>query len=73
MLPFFLGVVEPWEALVTFSFFFAVIATAYLADKKLFYKKLYRFRRNRKSLKLKSRKKDVRSVAAVQLGLGQDS
>ena len=37
-------VVEPWEAILTFFFFFAIIITAYLADKRLFYKKIFRLK-----------------------------
>jgi hypothetical protein len=35
-------IVEPWEAIITLLFFFAIIVTAYLADKRLFYKKIFR-------------------------------
>ena len=37
-----LDVVEPWESIITLLFFFAIIITAYLADKRLFYKKIFR-------------------------------
>jgi hypothetical protein len=31
------GVVEPWEAILTLSFFFAVVVTAYMADRDQFH------------------------------------
>jgi solute carrier family 8 (sodium/calcium exchanger) len=46
------GVVDPWEAIVTFLFFPATVVTAYIADRKLLvYKFLSRkYRANRKGL-----------------------
>ena len=48
MLNFDPDIVEPWEAILTLTFFFAVVITAYLADKKLFYKRFFRRKTVRK-------------------------
>ena len=57
------GIVEPWEALFTFSYFFVVVITAYLADKQFFSRKFYRVRRNRRSVrKIKMQKVDEKEV-----------
>jgi len=41
------GIVEPWEAILTLIFFFLVVITAFLADKKLFYKRIFKHRRRK--------------------------
>ena len=40
------GIVEPWEAILTLSFFFAVVVTAYMADRKIFCRGLVRQRKS---------------------------
>jgi hypothetical protein len=35
------GVVEPWEAILTLSFFFAVVVTAYMADRDQYHITFY--------------------------------
>jgi len=73
------GVIEPWEAILTFLFFFAIIVSAYLADKKLFYKSIFKFRRNRKSFRIerptisteKIVSEDSRSVSIISNGMAE--
>lgn len=69
------GVVDVWEALLTFAFFPATVLTAYLADRKLKIQKFEKFRlnKNRVIVATESRDDDVEMEREIEEEILEES